>query len=139
MDELFSSAYAKRVDKSDIWWRNIFENPTTVQFDHRVLAITTYLSTCFLFLHSRRSTIRTLLPPKTRISLTAAFLMANVQVMLGLATLLYLVPVPVAAAHQAGSVGLLSAMIHVLVSLRRPSTAARLWRNAANQGKKIAP
>lgn len=37
MDELFSSAYAKNADGSDIWWRNIFENPITVQFDHRVL------------------------------------------------------------------------------------------------------
>lgn len=37
-DELFSAAYAKNADGSDIWWRNIFENPTTVQFDHRILA-----------------------------------------------------------------------------------------------------
>ena len=36
-DELFSAAYAKSEDKSDWWWRNIFENPTTVQFDHRLL------------------------------------------------------------------------------------------------------
>lgn len=36
-DELFSKAYAKRPDGSDLWWRNIFENPTTVQFDHRCL------------------------------------------------------------------------------------------------------
>jgi cytochrome c oxidase assembly protein subunit 15 len=35
--ELFSPAYAKSADGSDVWWRNIFENPTTVQFDHRVL------------------------------------------------------------------------------------------------------
>jgi heme a synthase len=36
-DELFSPAYAKSEDKSDVWWRNLFENPTTVQFDHRCL------------------------------------------------------------------------------------------------------
>lgn len=36
-DELFSKDYAKRADGSDLWWRNIFENPTTVQFDHRCL------------------------------------------------------------------------------------------------------
>jgi len=36
-EELFSDEYAKLPDKSDKWWRNIFENPTTVQFDHRVL------------------------------------------------------------------------------------------------------
>ena len=36
-DELFSTAYAKSPDGSDLWWRNIFENPTTVQFNHRCL------------------------------------------------------------------------------------------------------
>ena len=36
-DELFSTAYAKSLDGSDLWWRNMLENPTTVQFDHRVL------------------------------------------------------------------------------------------------------
>lgn len=38
LDGLFSAAYARNADGSDIWWRNIFENPTTVQFDHRILA-----------------------------------------------------------------------------------------------------
>lgn len=41
-DELFSSAYAKSANKSDLWWRNIFENPITVQFDHRVLVSCSY-------------------------------------------------------------------------------------------------
>ncbi|OAX43081.1 COX15-CtaA-domain-containing protein [Rhizopogon vinicolor AM-OR11-026] len=135
MDELFSFAYAKNPDGSDVWWRNIFENPTTVQFDHRVLAMTTYLGTCLLFAHSRRPAIRTLLPPLARISVTAAFAMANVQVLLGLATLLYLVPVPVAAAHQAGSIALLSTMVHLLVSLRRPGLAAQMWRKAGMRAK----
>ena len=36
-DELFADSYAKAPDGSDKWWRNIFENPTTVQFDHRCL------------------------------------------------------------------------------------------------------
>lgn len=34
--ELYDTHYARKPDKSD-WWRNMFENPTTVQFDHRVL------------------------------------------------------------------------------------------------------
>jgi len=36
-DELFDPAYAKKEDKSDLWWRNILENPITVQFNHRCL------------------------------------------------------------------------------------------------------
>jgi len=61
----------------------------------------------------------------------AAFAMANLQVLLGISTLLYLVPIPLAAAHQAGSVMLLSAMMHILITLRRPGLAARMWRNAS--------
>ncbi|KAG6903315.1 hypothetical protein C0995_013068 [Termitomyces sp. Mi166 len=129
-DELFAPSYAKNADKSDLWWRNIFENPTTVQFDHRVLATTTYVSTLLLWASSRRSALRTALPPLTRTAMTAAFAMANAQLLLGISTLLYLVPVPLAAAHQAGSVMLLSAMLHVLVTLRRPGLAANMWRQA---------
>ncbi|KAL0949856.1 hypothetical protein HGRIS_009889 [Hohenbuehelia grisea] len=127
-DELMSPAYAKRSDKSDIWWRNIFENPTTVQFDHRVLAITTYLGTGALYLQTLKPAMRAALPPMVRVAAISAFGMANLQVLLGISTLLYLVPVPLAAAHQAGSVALLSAMIHLLITLRRPGMAAQLWR-----------
>ncbi|KAJ3790706.1 cytochrome oxidase assembly [Lentinula aff. detonsa] len=125
-DELMSPAYAKRADGSDKWWRNIFENPTTVQFDHRVLAMTSYLGTTFLFLRAR--SMRTILPPLTRTAVTAAFAVVNVQLLLGITTLLHLVPVPLAAAHQAGSVMVLSAMIHILLTLRKPGAAARAWR-----------
>jgi len=49
--------------------------------------------------------------------------------------LLYLVPVSLAAAHQAGSVMLLSAMVHVLITLRRPGTAASAWRHVLRKAK----
>ncbi|KAF8165061.1 COX15/CtaA family [Crassisporium funariophilum] len=127
-DELFSPMYAKNPDKSDMWWRNIFENPTTVQFDHRVLATTTYFATALLYARTFRPAVRAALPPLTRMAMMAAFAMANVQVALGITTLLYLVPVPLAAAHQAGSVMLLSAMVHLLITMRRPGAAASAWR-----------
>lgn len=60
----------------------------------------------------------------------AAFGMANIQVLLGISTLLYLVPVPLAAAHQAGSVALLTTMVALLASLRKPGRVAQLWRKA---------
>lgn len=47
-DELLNPAYATRSDKSDLWWRNLLENPTTVQFDHRVL-VCGALNCCTLF------------------------------------------------------------------------------------------
>ncbi|KAJ7638531.1 cytochrome oxidase assembly [Roridomyces roridus] len=131
-DELFAPAYAKNEAKSDVWW-NIFENPTTVQFDHRMLATTTYAGMAVLFAQTFRPAWRAILPPLVVTSTRAAFAMANVQVLLGISTLLYLVPVPLAASHQAGSILLLSTMLQLLVALRRPGAAARAWRNAMNK------
>ena len=67
----------------------------------------------------------------------AAFAMANVQVALGISTLLYQVPVPLAAAHQAGSVMLLSAMVLLLVSMRNPGAAAKAWRHIIELKRKV--
>ncbi|KAJ3532924.1 hypothetical protein NM688_g7350 [Phlebia brevispora] len=129
-DELFSPDFAKKPDGSDLWWRNILENPTTVQFDHRCLAIGTYIATTALWMSGRNPVVRAALPPLTRSLLTGAFAMANIQVLLGISTLLYLVPVPLAAGHQAGSVALFTMLLHILVSLRRPGAAARVWQQA---------
>ncbi|KAL1946637.1 hypothetical protein VTO73DRAFT_14741 [Trametes versicolor] len=137
-DELLNPAYSKSADQSDIWWRNIFENPTTVQFDHRCLAITTYVATGLMYAATFNPALRVVLPPLTKRMATSAFAMANIQVLLGISTLLYLVPIPLAAAHQAGSVALLTTMIHILVSLRRPGAAARAWRQALQRAKKTA-
>ncbi|KAK0231140.1 cytochrome oxidase assembly [Armillaria fumosa] len=123
-DELFNRDYCKSPDGSDLWWRNILENPTTVQFDHRVLAITTYFGIGWIWLRSRKPTI----PVATRRAITAAFGMANVQALLGITTLWYLVPIPLAASHQAGSVLLLSAMIHALLTFKKPGAAAQAWK-----------
>ncbi|KAJ7228953.1 electron transfer protein 1 [Mycena pura] len=138
-DELFSPAYAKSETKFDLW-RNIFDNPTTVQFDHRVLATTTYAGIALLFAQTFRPAWRSIIPPLAITSARAAFAMANVQVLLGISTLIYMVPVPLAAAHQGGSILLLSAMLQLIIALRRPSTAARAWRNfMTTQGAKKGP
>ena len=83
-----------------------------------------------MFAAARRPALKTVLPPLTLRMVTSAFAMANVQVLLGISTLLYLVPVPLAALHQAGSVALLTTLVHLVVSLRRPGAAARAWRQA---------
>lgn len=87
--------------------------------------MTTYTALAASYASFRKSSV---VSPITRRALAAAFAMANIQVLLGISTLLYLVPAPLAATHQAGSVALLSAMIHVLVTLRQPSRAAAALR-----------
>nr|CAG4637738.1 EOG090X04TT [Chydorus sphaericus] len=87
--------------------RNFTENPTTVQFDHRTLAhITVFLLSSVWFM-SRRLT----LPPRARYAANALAAMAWIQASLGISTLLFYVPTPLASSHQAGSLVLLSAAL----------------------------
>lgn len=126
-DELFSPSYAQAADRSDTWWRNLLENPTTVQFDHRVLATTTLLAVASLPFLATRARVRAHLPPHAVRMAKASLHAALLQVALGISTLLYLVPVPLAAAHQANSVLLLSCLVGLWGTLRTPTRAAARW------------
>ena len=110
--ELFSDFYSHTADGSDMWWRNPLENPSLVQLDHRLLATTTFSSIIALFAYSRLSpTVKTLLPIASRKAMHGVLGFACLQVALGISTLIYLVPLPLASAHQAGSLALLSYVI----------------------------
>ncbi|MCJ1309708.1 Cytochrome c oxidase assembly protein cox15 [Agyrium rufum] len=107
--ELFSDFYSHREDKSDLWWRNMLENPSLVQLDHRILATTTFTSIMALWAYSRFSTnVRTLLPRVAHRGVHGVVGFAFLQVTLGITTLLYLVPLPLASMHQAGALALLT-------------------------------
>ncbi|KAM9727854.1 heme A synthase COX15 [Menidia menidia] len=95
--------------------KNFFENPTTVQFDHRILAISSLTAITGLYLFSRR----VMLPRRAKIAISLLAAMAYTQVALGISTLLLYVPTPLAATHQSGSVALLSFAIWVLAELRK--------------------
>lgn len=85
-------------------FKNFTENPTTVQFDHRVLGTTTLCLTTALWLWS----FRFKLPPGAKVAANAFGIMAYAQVAMGITTLLTYVPVYLAAMHQSGSLILLS-------------------------------
>jgi heme a synthase len=89
---------------------NMFENITTVQFDHRVLAELTFLAVITLWIYARRSGISGSL--MGAVNWLAGLVI--LQVTLGISTLLMVVPVPLAAAHQAVAVVLLGACVWVL-------------------------
>ncbi|ORY40372.1 cytochrome oxidase assembly [Rhizoclosmatium globosum] len=96
-------------------WRNMLENASAVQFNHRFLAMTTSTAVVGLWFASRRFT----LPASSRLAVNALLGVTALQVSLGISTLLYLVPVPLAAAHQSGSLLLLSTSLWLLHTLRR--------------------
>ena len=107
--ELFSDFYSHTSDGSDIWWRNPLENPSLVQLDHRILATTTFSSVMALWAYSRFSPqVNRLLPIACRKGIHGVVGFVFLQVALGISTLIYLVPLPLASAHQAGSLALLS-------------------------------
>lgn len=94
--------------------RNFTENPTTVQFDHRILGTSTLTLITGLYLLSRRR----VLPPRAYKAATAVAIMGWMQVILGITTLLTYVPVPLAASHQSGSLVLLSLAIWLTHELK---------------------
>lgn len=110
--ELFDKFYSRKPDGSDIWWRNMLENPSTVQLDHRILATTTFTAIMALWVYSRFSPkVRAALPKSGKRGMLGVVHLVSLQVILGISTLIYLVPVPLAAAHQACSLALLSGVL----------------------------
>lgn len=131
-NELFSKVYSRR--EGDLIWRNFLENPTLVQLTHRVLATVTFFSIFGVHMYSHR--IKTMIPRNAYKTLNIAMGVGMLQVGLGICTLLWLVPTDVAAAHQAGALGLLTTMVVLLLQLRRPTMTnlALLKRFLAQKG-----
>jgi len=97
------------------FWRNIFDNMTTVQFDHRILAITTLIAVVVFWLKARQAD----LPVRSRPAVNALLHTAVLQVALGITTLLMSVPVILGATHQGVAMLLFTVSLYILHSLRR--------------------
>ncbi len=94
--------------------RNLTENVATVQFDHRLLATLTALvvvAAALVGMHPAQ-------PRAVRVAALCMGAAVTVQYALGVATLLWVVPVGLAAAHQAVAVLLLTATL-VMIHLQR--------------------
>jgi len=98
------------------FWRNWFENAAAVQFNHRLLAEITVGEVVGLWLFS----LRISLGPRARAAMNGLFAIALLQLALGISTLLLVVPLSLAVAHQAGAMLLLTAAVVARHALRRP-------------------
>lgn len=106
---------------------NMFENPVLAQLDHRVLAMSTATSTLGLTFWAVSKHYRGLLPKIAPRGMLGMSVLVTMQATLGICTLWYLVPTPLAAAHQAGSLAVLTGIVILMARLRRlPPTVARL-------------
>jgi cytochrome c oxidase assembly protein subunit 15 len=97
------------------FWRNFFDNMVTAQFDHRLLAITTFILIVVYWFKTRSAD----LPSRARPAANALLHTAIVQVALGIATLLFAVPVILGAAHQGVAMILFTVALYLVHALRR--------------------
>jgi heme a synthase len=89
-------------------WRNLFENPLTVQFDHRMVAYALWVFAVLHVLDAARS--------RSGPALTGALALAGaatIQAVLGILTLVYVAPHVLALAHQGMAMAVLTlAVVH---------------------------
>jgi heme a synthase len=97
-------------------WLAPFEDVTTVQFNHRVMGYIVAVAVVALWVTVRRER------PSGFAATTSHVLLATMalQVLLGIWTLLEVVPISLAALHQAGAVALLTAALLHAFALRTP-------------------
>jgi cytochrome c oxidase assembly protein subunit 15 len=103
------------------WYLNLFENPLTVQFDHRMLGYSVVLASLgqLAWLALRRAP-----QPLLGSAMTLA-LLGVLHATLGVWTLLLAVPIPLGLAHQAGAIAVFAtALYHFWLSRRTLSAAA---------------
>ncbi len=95
-------------------WRNVFENPVTIQFIHRCLAFVVLAVVIWAFIKSRSQTFNT--------QFHWVKVVVICQILLGISALVMRVPVWLGAMHQAGAVALLTAALFAAHVARKTAT-----------------
>lgn len=109
------------------WWLSPFEDVTTVQFNHRLMAYLVAASVIALWFVGRKQGLN----GQARFGLIALACAIALQILLGIWTLLAVAPVWLSALHQLGAVIVLTAAIFLAFALR---TGAQ---NATPQNRKL--
>ena len=115
------------------WWRNLFENTLTVQFEHRMVAYALFATAVLHAVDAVRS-------QSDRLVINGALLLAGIvtlQAMLGILTLLNQVPMILALAHQAVAIAVLTLAVFQVERLagRRPAqTPQKIVEPGAQSG-----
>jgi len=91
---------------NDPWYMNIFDNPLTIHFEHRTFAYVIALVAAALWWKLRSDN-----NGEVKLAANLVLLTILVQITLGVLTIINMVAIPLAAAHQAGAVFALSAAL----------------------------
>ena len=98
----------------DTGWRNLFENVITIQFVHRCMAVLVMLVAIIAVVFTLKKA-----PESSSLGADWAVASVLIQILLGIATLLYKVPVILGATHQAGALFVLAASLYMAHAVRR--------------------
>ncbi len=90
-------------------WLSAFEDITTIQFNHRMFA---YLIVALVVAFAIRA-FRFGIVGRLKVGIFCLIGLLGMQVTLGISTLIFYVPIPVAAAHQVGAIALLTASLFI--------------------------
>ena len=102
-------------------WRNFFENPGLVQFMHRMAGYLLLAFALFAWFRARTSGNAAI-----RAAVTAVLAMVLLQTLLGIMTVLYIAPMPLAIAHQLGAVLLFTLILRArFLAFYPPSQSVR--------------
>jgi len=100
------------------WWLNFFENPGLVQFDHRIAAYAVAIFAYFFWQWLRHNKVGGL----AMVAANTVLAVTGVQIILGIYTLLWQVPVALGALHQVVAALLFCAALWQAFELRNSGT-----------------
>jgi cytochrome c oxidase assembly protein subunit 15 len=104
----FSSLFAMNP-----WWKNLFENVLTVQFDHRMIAYALFALAAFHAFDTERNA------RSVALGASILFALVTAQAMLGVLTLLWGAPLSLALLHQFGAIAVLAVATRQLTLSRK--------------------
>jgi heme a synthase len=104
------------------WWKNLFENVMTVQFDHRMVAYALFALAAFHAFDTERYA------RAAALGALIVFALVTAQAMLGVLTLLWAAPFALALLHQLGAIGVLVAATRHVAGTPLKTSASPLGR-----------
>jgi cytochrome c oxidase assembly protein subunit 15 len=104
------------------WWLAPFEDVTTVQFHHRMMAYIVAAAVAALVIAGRRQGLQ----GRARIGLIALAHAVVLQILLGIWTLIAVAPVWLSALHQLGALLVLTSALYLAFALRAVPAAGKL-------------
>jgi len=105
----------EQVTMKEGFWQNVLENPSGIQFTHRLLALLVVMALINIWLRSNRLQLNA----SQNKGVTFLIYGVTIQFILGVFTLIYQVPVLMGALHQTGAFFLFATTLYLLFQIHK--------------------